>query len=606
MVPRFMSRKCFLRKFFHPADAVRRLWGKPVLSVLSGVLLFITSSAAQAETGIQRQIRLETQKAQYDADVSKSIVDLQQFRTSDSITLKSGESVTLTNLNPEINTWFLMSIADAYGQKKTVYHIENVDPDHQTLRLASDPAFHLSIEGGRSAYRCIPWGGAHSPLVRAQKTGLPFAPFCGGHLYMRNKVRGHSTTLEATSQFLRDNVWLGENIVGFVKDAFFKDSAFQTSEVLDAETSGVAPKGLIKARLEKSPVVRSYFSLELDGVKDKRVTMGAWYPVTGLAGVYAATLQPQFIARDILRDGGTARRLDSIEGRAMAFFVAFDLTKFSIGYEVGTDHPRLDWSSRPSGAGRNWNTPGPDGVATALPLKNMGMVSPRDAARIVATFTGGFKRDHGAFRYGPYATQNHGTHYGFIVHGVVESKLQPNLSTLYVLKDGTMGMKTWTQADNKMLPKIRFARQNGVALVERDSETGQSMAGALVPQWGAGNWSGSAKAELRTLRAGMCLREADGKRFLIYGYFSTATPSAMARTFQAFSCDYAMLNDMNAPEHTYSALYVRKDGALQTQHLLRGMSAFDKKLRDGARSPRFVGFADNRDFFYLLKRENVK
>ncbi|MFC3117499.1 hypothetical protein ACFOHS_01050 [Jhaorihella thermophila] len=73
---------------------------------------------------------------------------------------------------------------------------------------------------------------------------------------------------------------------------------------------------------------------------------------------------------------------------------------------------------------------------------------------------------------------------------------------------------------------------------------------------GPGNWSGSAKAELRTLRAGACMARSAGTTWLIYGYFSTATPSAMARTFQAYGCDYAMLLDMNALEHTYLALYV--------------------------------------------------
>jgi hypothetical protein len=234
------------------------------------------------------------------------------------------------------------------------------------------------------------------------------------------------------------------------------------------------------------------------------------------------------------------------------------------------------------------------------------MVNPAKAGRVVATFTGGYKRDHGAFKYGEYTFENHGTHYGFIVHGVVESKLWPNLSTFYILNDGTIGMKTWTKEDDKMLPNIRFARQNGVALIEADAESGKPVPGWLVPHWGPGNWSGSAKAELRTLRAGACLRHAEGKQFLIYGYFSTATPSAMARTFQSLSCDYAMLLDMNALEHTYMAVYVRKNGALQTQHLVKGMAVIDKKQRDGSRIPRFIGYSDNRDFFYLTRREDAK
>ena len=47
----------------------------------------------------------------------------------------------------------------------------------------------------------------------------------------------------------------------------------------------------------------------------------------------------------------------------------------------------------------------------------------------VAAFVGGFKRSHGAFRYGPLALVNHGSHYGFMQQGVVFSKLQPGLAT---------------------------------------------------------------------------------------------------------------------------------------------------------------------------------
>ena len=83
-----------------------------------------------------------------------------------------------------------------------------------------------------------------------------------------------------------------------------------------------------------------------------------------------------------------------------------------------------------------------------------------------------------------------------------------------------------------------------------------------------GNWSGSADKKLRTLRAGLCLQEAEGKQFLLYGYFSSATPSSMARVFQACGCRYAMLLDMNALEHTYMAVYHMQGSRLLTQHLI--------------------------------------
>ena len=48
-----------------------------------------------------------------------------------------------------------------------------------------------------------------------------------------------------------------------------------------------------------------------------------------------------------------------------------------------------------------------------------------------------------------------GKHYGFIEKGVIYSKLKTELSTLYVLDDGTIEMKTWTEADDALLPHPR-------------------------------------------------------------------------------------------------------------------------------------------------------
>jgi hypothetical protein len=231
------------------------------------------------------------------------------------------------------------------------------------------------------------------------------------------------------------------------------------------------------------------------------------------------------------------------------------------------------------------------------------MVPPFALERTVAAFAGGFKREHGAFRYGDLSLRNRGSHYGFIGEGVIFSKLQPGLATLYVLGDGTVGMRTWREADDRLLPEIRHARQNGVPIVEPDPASGAVVPGALVARWGPGNWSGSATGELRSLRGGACLLETGERRFLVYGWFSTATPSAMARVFQAYGCTYGMLLDMNALEHTYLALYLRQGGEVGVQHLLTGMAEVDRSARDQL-VPRFIGFPDNRDLFYLVRRED--
>jgi hypothetical protein len=304
-------------------------------------------------------------------------------------------------------------------------------------------------------------------------------------------------------------------------------------------------------------------------------------------------MQPGMIARDVLQVPG-ANRLDSLERSADVYLVAFDMSLFDIGYELGTDHPSLGWSSRPRQKHRG---AGPDGFGRPDPLVMNGTLSPALFDDVAASFTGGFKRDHGAWRYREFATFNWGHHYGFMPNGVILSRLWEGLATLYATRDGKMHMETWTKEHDALLPDLMMARQNGVSLIEN------GVPGPLVTSRGDGNWSGDADALLRTLRAGACAREVDGRQFLIYAYFSTGTPSAMARTFQAYQCDYAMLLDMNSQELTYMALYVHGKDEVETQHLVSGMALADVRDSRGNRIPRFISAPDNRDFFYLVRRK---
>jgi hypothetical protein len=107
--------------------------------------------------------------------------------------------------------------------------------------------------------------------------------------------------------------------------------------------------------------------------------------------------------------------------------------------------------------------------------------------------------------------------------------------------------------------------------------------------------------QLRTIRSGAALQWNGKKRFLIYAVFSDATPSAMARVFQAYQCRYGMLLDMNALEHTYLALYRRAGPQLFVDHFISGMSQVEK-LDSGKPIPRFLGYPDNRDFFFVTRR----
>ena len=61
--------------------------------------------------------------------------------------------------------------------------------------------------------------------------------------------------------------------------------------------------------------------------------------------------------------------------------------------------------------------------------------------------------------------------------------------------------------------------------------------------------------------------------------------------------------DMNALEHTYLAIYRRDGEHLIVQHLIQEMNVLDKTDK-GKVMPRFLGYPDNRDFFYLTRKTN--
>jgi hypothetical protein len=51
------------------------------------------------------------------------------------------------------------------------------------------------------------------------------------------------------------------------------------------------------------------------------------------------------------------------------------------------------------------------------------------------------------------------------------------------------------------------------------------------------------------------------------------------------------------------ALYQHDGEALEAQHLVQGMAEVDVRGSRGTRIPRFVSAPDNRDFFYLVRRD---
>jgi hypothetical protein len=549
------------------------------------------------------------QLAGYEAHVPKTILELQPFRQATTVAVEGPEgragTATLMQINPAINAWMLLTL-DRGGRAET-YHLENPDPEHQQVQLDASWPRGLLLSGGNGPSRCDLWSDApRTQLDEARQRELPYVPLCDGRILLRNRVAGYRTRLEEITDLLRDQVPGGEQIVGFVResvyrDAFLQKGAFVTPATCESPPGEAPLRAAVAEPYAGAAVVPENLGIAIASATPGMVA-GCWYAASGLPGVYLSAIEPQAVSNEIFDSHrATVSRLDSVESSALAYLVAFDLGQFDLGFEIGTDHPRLDWSDRTQSAVRDNRLPGPDGVGKAAPLVTTGMVSPAVAGHTVAVFTGGFKRSHSAFRYGEFASRNHGSHYGFLSNGTIFSKLHPGLATIYVLDDGTVDLKTWSTEDDRLLGRIRHARQNGVPVIQYDERTGTSLPGGLVARWGPGNWSGSAEGKLRSLRAGACIQETPQARFLVYGYFSSATPSAMTRVFQAYGCRDAMLLDMNALEHTYLALYTRDDGKIAVQHLIDGMTEVDQQVGSEL-VPRFIGFPDNRDFFYLVRR----
>jgi hypothetical protein len=515
-----------------------------------------------------------------------SILDLQPFAKTE-----TQGTTTLVNLNPAINAWYVLSVS-RNGAPEFTYHLENANPHGSKLSLG---AKGLVIAEGNNRYPCD----LFDAIERGRGSRLIYYPLCDGRAYLRNPAKGSRTALEAATEFLRDQVWGGEKIIVLFHH-LLADSHRDTAETYKGGKTPARPgdsplAASIDPRYADRLLMPGNLGIALQA-GTTAMTPGAWYAAADNPGIYVSVLQPSFIAPAILASyKASVNNLDNVEASALCYLIAFDLDRYELGYALGTEHPRVDWSDHVLEKVKDTALPGPDGIGSIAPLVSTGVIRPEDGRRTVATFTGGFKRTHGAFKYGDLALRNHGSHYGFIENGVVFSKLQPELATVFMLDDGSLQMKTWTEADDGLLAHIKHARQNGVPIVEAGTP------GRLVNQWGPGNWSGSEDERLRTMRAGIGLQESAGRSFLIYAVFSDATPSAMARVFQAYGCTYAMLTDMNALEHTYLAVYRRTGSHLFVDHLLKGMSVLDKSAGDEV-IPRFLGYPDNRDFFYVMRR----
>jgi hypothetical protein len=162
-----------------------------------------------------------------------SILDLQQWKEESQLSLSADAekavTVKLINLNPNVNTSFVLELKS--GSSSRMYNLMNANPSSQKLVLDNAFTSGISIHAHNRVDRCELWNEiGESPLAKLAKSEKPYQALCNDRLYLLVPVAGRSSTKEVVADFLRRNVWEGEQITTLVKNTFFKDGFLQVSE----------------------------------------------------------------------------------------------------------------------------------------------------------------------------------------------------------------------------------------------------------------------------------------------------------------------------------------------------------------------------------------
>ena len=167
-------------------------------------------------------------------------------------------------------------------------------------------------------------------------------------------------------------------------------------------------------------------------------------------------------------------------------------------------------------------------------------------------------------------------------------------------------MKTWSRADDALLPRVRYARQNGVPLLERDPRSGEVEAGRPPRTLGGGQLVGLAGLQA-AVGAGRG-RPAGGGR--------TALPRLRVLLERDAIGDGPGLRRLplpvrHAPRHERPRAHLpralpREGGQARRRAPRSGHERPRQDVRQRRPSPAFSRFADNRDFFYLMKKREPR
>lgn len=518
----------------------------------------------------------------WETSAYRAVFALQPFKEEQSQGYSNSQitQATLINLNTRINLWYLLRLADARNKDSFF----NLLPMRDGLQLRLDTASPglLISKDARLLHRCDIQQEIVLALVQRKDPRLAYVPVCRELLYITLKQNGEMTKAAREPEMLR---------------RFNSPPTTEGAQDRHPRISETAPPAArIAGQYQNSTMVSKKLGLKLRE-PGQQLLAGQWYPLAAGPGLYASLVNPGMVAPEILNSWrDRANGLDGEENHAPAFLLAMDLDHYRLGWGHGTSYPELGWSERATLIKRD-NPYGPDGFNSLMPMVPLGHVPPSLWHRVMGSFSGGFQRRHSAFKSGELGKTHKGHHYGFMENGLLMLSPSPELITMIAYQDGTVDLKVWSEADNARLGQIMHLRQNGVPLIEPDAK-GQGIPGRLVKFWTPGNWSGSADIKLRTPRGAACLIEAGKKRFWVYAYFSSATPSGMARVFQAYGCKSAIQLDMNSPGQAYASLSrPRANGSFEIEHLMTDMFTGDTQ---GV--PRYIIKPDYKDFFYILRR----
>jgi hypothetical protein len=247
-------------------------------------------------------------------------------------------------------------------------------------------------------------------------------------------------------------------------------------------------------------------------------------------------------------------RPDEQRAYAHVTLVAMDTRQLEIEMEAGSEDPK------PLTGGH-----GPGHIPREASI----------ATRVVATFNGAFKTEHG--------------NYGMMVKKRVLLPPQPGAATIVTLADGRTGIGSWPQSSEVGGitgvddGDIVAFRQNLNALVDlgRVNPSGRTQWGYTLPG-----------TTMQTERSGVCVT-AGGQ--IVYAWGDDVSATTLAKAMKMAGCAYGMHLDMN-PHHTgfvFSAIDDVKSRRYKTQILSSEMEINPE---------RYIEYAV-KDFFYVLLRD---